>query len=212
MGRAPTCTRLAVRHDPQAQIEITVQDTDSGLALIKPLEGTTNAMVDTNFDPETDFGTTAPVPITATKMVPSQPAVVELEVRDVAGNVTTCDPVLTRVAIPEGRLWVSDTFPGIPEVEYFVTVHNGHPGVRGLLVIVNGTWFSMAPLGDDEERTIDVASAMVAGDDNTITLIAYGQPGTSASVIISDSGDPESLQASVGQHVRDQPRRRGVKW
>ncbi len=44
----------------------------------------------------------------------------------------------------------------------------------------------MAGLGDNEVRTIEVLSAMVQEDSNTITLTACGKPGASATVVISD--------------------------
>jgi hypothetical protein len=79
---------------------------------------------------------------------------------------------------------VSVSLEHIPAAEHYVTVYNGAPGLKDLDVVVNGHKFKVAGLGDKQEKTIDVASAMVAGKGNTITLTARGKPGGSATVTI----------------------------
>ena len=101
-----------------------------------------------------------------------------------AGNETICDPVIT-LEIRENGKPVSHTFTDIPQAESNVTAQNGTPGVTNLEIKVNGTKFKMH-LGDGEEAYMDIFSAMVEGDNNTITLTAKGKPGGSVLVVIYD--------------------------
>ena len=119
------------------------------------------------------------------KIEQTQASRVQLEVFDVAGNVTVCDPVTTLVVRETGKP-VSETLTNIPYEESYVTVYNGDPGLKKLDIIVNGTQCKITALGHGRETTIDVLSAMLPGDNNTITLVARGKPGCSANVIISD--------------------------
>lgn len=84
--KRPTCRVTARRPGPPAEIDITVQDTDSGLALVE-LTSTNNAIVNV---PPFERGTTSPVVLTATKLDEGMRAAVGLRVFDVAGNVTRC--------------------------------------------------------------------------------------------------------------------------
>jgi hypothetical protein len=81
-----TCTERVIA-GPPTQDELTIQDTDSGLASIVV---TQSDNADTPVPPFT-VGTTDPVVVTSTKIDQSRPAHVTLVVTDVAGNVTTCD-------------------------------------------------------------------------------------------------------------------------
>jgi len=178
----PSCALTRVIAGPPTQIQITTQDTGSGLAEINVLEQT-NATV--AFNPPLTPGTTDPVVVTATKIIQSQGARVALEVIDGNGNLTTCDPILTQAIRANGQP-VSDTLSGIPPEESQVTVRNGNPGVAQLEMNVNGTTFRVSGLAANQEKTIDVSVAMVAGDINTIILTAYGKPGASATILIHD--------------------------
>ncbi len=77
-----------------SHIKVRVQDPESGIKEIKIIKST-NATVTTS--DHLPF-TTSPVYVTATKIQPKKASVLELEVTDVAGNVTRCDPVLTTLA------------------------------------------------------------------------------------------------------------------
>jgi hypothetical protein len=72
---------------PPARVEITVQDTDCGLAEILVVR---SANADTVVPPFT-VGTTEPVIVTSTKIDQSQPATVEFRTTDLCGNVSTCE-------------------------------------------------------------------------------------------------------------------------
>jgi serine protease len=177
----PSCVLTRVIAGPPTQLQITTQDTGSGLDEINVLVAT-NATVTI---PPFTSGTTDPVVVTATKINQSQAATVNLEVIDVNGNITTCDPVITQTIRQDGKP-VSDTLSGIPQEESKVTIRNGNPGVSQLDINVNGTTFRVSGLRNNQEKTIDVASAMVKGDDNTFILTSYGRPGSSATILIHE--------------------------
>jgi cysteine-rich repeat protein len=180
---APSCTLTAILPGPPTQIKVTAQDTGSGLASITPVIST-NAVV--TYSPSPPFGgTTAPVIVTGTKINQSLKAQVMLEVKDVAGNTTTCDPVLTLLVRENGKP-VTETLTDIPDIESQITIANGSPGIKNLLVTVNGVAFRVNGLKDFEERSFDVSSAMRPGDNNTITLTAWGKPGSQATIIVSE--------------------------
>jgi len=180
-GTLPACSLTAVIAGPPKQLQITGRDAGSGLQSIVVLQST-NA--DTVVPPFV-AGTTGPVVVTATKIDQTFGSIVRLRVIDRAGNATECDPVATLV-VREAGMPVSQTFGGIPQAESQVTIMNGSPGVTNLQVGVNGKRFAVAELKDGESRTIDVSSAMVAGNDNTVTLEARGRPGGGADVVIHD--------------------------
>ena len=71
-------------------------------------------------------------------------------------------------------------FGGLPQAESRVTVANGTPGARSLTLDVNGTTFRLTGLADGETRTVDVASAMLAGSANSVSATLRGAPGASA--------------------------------
>jgi hypothetical protein len=130
-------------------------------------------------------GTTAPVVVTATKVNQALSSQVALEVRDVAGNRTTCDPVVALSVRVSGRPQ-EQVFGGLAQSENRVTILNGSPGVRNLQISVNGQRFRLTGLRDNAQTTLDVSKAMRSGSSNTVTVTADGKPGASATVVISD--------------------------
>ncbi len=134
-----------------------------------------------NFDPPQTTAFT----VLGIKQAQTQSAQVQLNVTDAAGNVTTCDPVITLLIREKGKP-ISETFFDIPQAESNITARNSDPGIKNLIITVNGEMFRMTDLKDNEERFIDVSSAMVEGDNNIIGLMAWGKPGSSATVVISD--------------------------
>jgi Big-like domain-containing protein len=188
----PSCVLTAIGTDSIGRkfIEVTAQDTGSGLATIQV---TTSINADTVVPPFTP-GTTSPVVVRGTKINQSSGATVELEVTDVAGNVTRCDPVLARLVV-RGRGQISGTYRGLPRAESIVRIENSAPGVRRVEVIVNGRKWMLTGLKAHAVRTIDVAAAMRPGKHNTITVRALGKAGQSVVVVISDSRADRSSAA-----------------
>lgn len=177
----PVCRVDHIDLGPPTQLSIYVQDAQSGLSGIEVLQQT-NATVSIPFFSQ---GRTNSIIVVATKTDQSHAAHIELRVRDVAGNQTECDPVLTAEARSAGRP-ESHVFPGIPPEEHVVTVLNGNPGLKQIQIDVNGRKFILAGLRSGEERTIDVASAIVPGVNSTFTLTSHGEPGGVATIMIWD--------------------------
>lgn len=176
----PTCALTAVIAGPPKQLQITVQDSDGGLKAVV-VTSANNATVSV---PAFTVGTTSPVVVTATKVDQTMGASVGLQVTDVAGNVTTCDPAVLNVDRTTGKP-ASTTAHGIARSERFVHIYNGNPGVATLTVTVNGKHFQVANLAVGQQATLDIAAALAAGS-NTVTLTAAGQPGGGVIVLIAD--------------------------
>lgn len=177
----PSIKLTASRPGPPAQVDITVQDTGTGLSDI----GILHAENVTVSIPQFPFGTTSSVVTTATKVDSSKTSRVELISLDEDCNESTGDPIITLVLREKGKP-VEALFTNLPKEEGRVTIANGHPGVTNLLVTVNGARFRTAGLQDNETMTIDVSTAMVEGGHNNISLTASGRPGGSATVVIHD--------------------------
>lgn len=162
-------------------IEILAQDTGSGLQAIDVLEAI-NAEVSYSFT----VRTRDPVTVTATKNNRNERSRVQLRVRDVAGNSVVCDPVLATLRIRLRGGPSRQTFANLPESDSKITVQNSNPGLRRVILSVNGVEFKMLWLRAGEERTLDVSSAMRKGDQNVIAVTAFGPPGSTASLTIHD--------------------------
>jgi hypothetical protein len=182
----PACALTASGTDASGKkfIQVTVQDagpTASGLATIVVTDSTNATTVVPPFVP----GTKNPVVVTSTKIKQTKPSTLALHVTDVAGNFTDCDPVLTSVLRLPGDQ-ETQTFSGLPASESKVTIANGAPGVNSVTIVVNGVRFKETGLDDGEVRKFNVASAMRAGNANTIEITGRGKAGASADIIISD--------------------------
>jgi hypothetical protein len=75
-------------------------------------------------------------------------------------------------------------FTGLPDFERKVTVSNGTPGVKTINIVVNGITFKLTGLEAGEVRTLDVASAMLPGNDNVISLSAHGGGGAGSALVM----------------------------
>jgi hypothetical protein len=176
----PVCTARVVG-GPPTQLIITLQDGDSGLASIV---ATQSDNADTPVPPFT-VGTNDPVTVTATKIDQSRSAHVTIQATDVAGNVTTCDPVISLVQ----RSTKEDPQQNrvrVARAESQIQIINSAPGLRTVTALVNGITFKVSGLRNGQVRTIDVSSAMRGGNKNIIVVKGHGPVGGSATVVISD--------------------------
>ena len=162
IAHAPTPTNLLVE----------VEDTGSGLDAINGLV-VKNAVVNI---PAFSAGTNAVVEVVADKIDESKRARVEIQAIDVAGNSSTCDPVLA--TLTRG----SPTLPltGVSFRERYLTISPNGPTGSTVMVNVNGTWFQTA--AGQESMTIDLGSAMSVGSENTVTLWASSD----TAILLSD--------------------------
>ena len=178
----PSCVlfRTAVDGNGKKFIEIRVKDDGSGLKSIVVNESTNS----TTPVPPFTVGTNDPVFVRGTKINQSQGSRVTITVEDVAGNKTTCDPELLSLKI--GRRGVARyTVRGLPQAESKIRIKNGKKGLRRLVVVVNGRRYQQR-LRSGRVHTMNVARAMRSGKRNTMTLIAYGRRGASATIVIHD--------------------------
>jgi hypothetical protein len=77
----------------------------------------------------------------------------------------------------------------LPDTIHSARVINSSPGVKNLEIQVNGVKFQVAGLKDNEERDVDISSAIVGGDSNIAFITALGKPGTLATVVFEESND-----------------------
>lgn len=178
----PACSVSPPQTNANGQTFVTIraQDLGSGLASIQPILAD-NVILDI---PPFTPGSHGEVSVIATKDNPGESSRIELKVVDQCRLVTRCDPVITLLVRERGRP-VDQTLTGIPREESKIALHNGTPGLSNLDVVVNGTRFKIAGLTDGGQATLDVSAAMIGGN-NLIVLKAFGKPGSSAAVVISD--------------------------
>jgi hypothetical protein len=182
----PLCQIDRIEPGPPTRVHVLVHDPRSGLQSIQVTEAVNTTV---QVPPFTE-GDTGPRTVVGTKVQQNQSSRLELLVRDLAGNVTACDPVLTEVIRETGRP-ERHVYAGIPAAERFVTVFNGDPGLRALAVEVNGRKFQMTGLRPGEERTLDVGFEETPEGTSTFSLTAHGKPGGSAVIMIWDGNGLE---------------------
>lgn len=182
----PSVTLANVIAGPPKQIQLSVQDNGSGLQSII-VNTSTNAI--TVVDPFVT-GTTSAVTVTATKVNQSQSAVVGLTATDVCQNQTVFDPLDVSLGEAKGIQSLTETSrsvtaTGISDVEHFVMIQNGDPGVKSVIVTVNGKRFEITGLKNGETRRgIDIGSAMTKGEPNTVQFRSKGKLGAGAIALL----------------------------
>jgi hypothetical protein len=180
----PTCSLTGSGTDGtgHAYVEFTVRDTGSG---IDSITWTTSNCTITTTPPSPPVGYTLPVVVRATKTNNSLRSVVSITVTDVVGNVTECDPVLDRIVIPSGRVSATRIYAPIPEMESYISLRNGTPGVQLATLRVNRHRPYQTGLAPGQERVLNVATALRDGS-NSIQITVYGKPGALVDVLILD--------------------------
>jgi hypothetical protein len=187
----PTCTLTAVIPGPPGQVQITAQDTGSGLLSIVPIIATNMTVNIPPFSPGVNF----PIGVTATKNNQSQTAVVVLQVTDVAGNSVTYS-VIYVAQLPVVDSIISESFFDIPQEESFLLVKNGSVGLQSLQVNVNGQSFAL-PMKDNQEVSLNIRPFMSKRVNNLITFVGVGLPGASALILMSDRAESVKQSSEV---------------
>lgn len=188
---SPTVTVATQTAGPPKQVVFSVQAPGGLFSLVANTPPTTNATVAI---PSFDNGTTMALGVTATKINQSQSAVVELTVTDLCGKTIVFDPVFATITIPASKSQHASEFNfthrevahfnGISRAEGMVLLQNDTPGVRLLIIRVNGSEFRTR-LSDGQTKKLDISSALVHGS-NTVRVAVSGAPGTSVDLTISD--------------------------
>ncbi len=184
----PTC-RFAYagsNADGKRVVDAILRDRASGLASIR----VTRAVNATVQLPTFAVGTRSRIVVHTIEIDSGKPNNVELEVKDVAGNTTICDPIVTTLTRPSklraGARSVQQTFVGVPNAESKLRLWNGRPGLTRVDVIVNGRQFMLGGLRPGARRFVDLARAMRPGRANTIVLRPHGPRGARATVFVAD--------------------------
>ncbi|HVD59448.1 MAG TPA: hypothetical protein VNC11_01145 [Gemmatimonadaceae bacterium] len=182
----PTVGVTGVITGPPKQIQITVQDAGSGIQSIVVFKSD-NA--DTVVPPFVT-GTTDPVVVTATKIDQTSSSVIGLTATDACGNVNTFDPVDLSLSSAQGLHALGETSrfvsaTGISDLEHFVMVQNGNPGLKSVTVIANGKQFEISDLKPGETRSgINIGSAMEKGENNTVMFRSKGRFGATGIAVL----------------------------
>ena len=127
-------------------------------------------------------GTVQTVKLTATKISEAFGARIEILVTDVAGNSIRCDPVLTTLRRGAFR----QTFRHLTQREGVVTLKNGRPGIKTLVVTVNGKRFVARGLRAGQRLKLNIRSALRPGRNNRVTLSGRGPRNARADLAISN--------------------------
>jgi hypothetical protein len=173
----PVVSLFAVITGPPKQVEISSQDTQSGLASIDVL----NCTNCTALTPPFTSGTTSAVITAATKTNQSASSSIKLQATDVAGNSTVFDPVdITLQA--DGKMELHEVT--ISAQEHVVLIANGTPGIRNVILKIRNTEIPIR-LADGETRSVDIARALEPGDHNVVKIFSTGKSGATASVVFT---------------------------
>src|SRR5207253_5775295 len=109
-------------------------------------------------DPNYVAGVSKPLIVTVNKTDLSQSTQVTLQVKDVAGNLTNCDPVMVSVGrTPDLPRTIKTRVSG---ADNDVTIYNRRPGLQGLKIKVNKDSIEVEDLKPGEVRTIDLSKVM----------------------------------------------------
>jgi len=184
-------------------LTVTVQDTGSGLNQILVTTAVNIVVTYSAYTP----GTTAAVQVSGTRQVQTLSATIQLKVTDVAGNATTCDPLMVDSHIGADGSPDVQTLTNVPGAEHYLLVQNDTPGLQQVSVNVDDSpAIDIGGLQDQEQLQVDLAPPMSSGTSSTVQLTASGAPGSGAGILIGDmplAGVPVS--ASQSQAIASSP-------
>jgi len=183
----PSCALTKTGTDTQGRkfIEVTVQDIGSGMKEIMVTQQTNLSPV----VPPFTQGATVKLVVRATKIDQAASSQLAMRVTDVAGNAVNCDPIDQVLVAKDGKP-ARYTFKDLPQADRYVQISNGTPGVKVLILTVNGKKYNEKQLKDGEVRVFDVAKSMKPGDRNTVVAEVRGKPGETIWLLMSDVVPP----------------------
>jgi hypothetical protein len=130
-------------------------------------------------------GSLGPVTVTATAVNKRKSMAVEVFFYDLAGNRALCDPIVMSVQRLTGKPQ-DEVLRNVPDTDHRVTVTNGAPGMRKVVLLVNGKYFGQHRLKAGQVRKFSVGTAMKPGYVNTIRVRASGPKGAKATILIAN--------------------------
>jgi hypothetical protein len=206
----PACLvgAVVVASPSRVYLPVTLTDAGSGVAQVKLTTNSSNCVLE--WDGPGGL-VTAPINtvlhitppsagtvVRAVKVNSAQRARVELRVTDAAGNFVVCDPVIANLEVKNGRAPLIRTFAGIPQVERYVTLQNGAPGLTQATLSVNGRVVSHGTLTDGQVVSLDVARWLRPGNRNVVRIAARGPKGAAAVLTIGDVPPGEPAPSTAG--------------
>jgi hypothetical protein len=160
-------------------VKIAARDIGSGLQSIKVLTAT-NLSVGL---PQFPSGSRDAAVVTATKINSNKPSVLKLQLSNRDGKTLTCSSVIAELKDQRGGD-SRQVFSELPRTQSKVRLANGTPGLDRVDIEVNHTRLRLDDLSNGVVRTIDVASAMQPGTENTIVIETHGPRDSRALLVI----------------------------
>ena len=137
---------------------------------------------------------TVKVVLTATKEA-AGPSTVNVMSIDACGRGKSFDPMFTSLLVAAGGV-VEQRLTGIPQVERYLQVFNGQPGLRSLAITVNGQPVPLGALVDGESRALDLGAFLAAGQANTLVFTGRGELGANAFLVLTETPTGAQLVAA----------------
>jgi hypothetical protein len=151
-------------------VEVTVQDTGSGLGSVTVTHATNGTVTLPSFTP----GTTSPQIVKMVKKNQSLTSTLELHVADVAGNAIDCDPSSVTLRLKARGGTVMQRLTRVPAAEHYLRLDNNRAGKSRVVVSVNGKRFKIVRLARGASVKLDLSRAMRAGRKNVVVIKASG--------------------------------------
>jgi hypothetical protein len=181
----PVCRAISTNTGPPKSVTVLVQDSGAGLESV--IYSGTNLAADPS-DP-TKFAT-SPSPLVVgqtaafylifTKAVQTLGSTFHVDVTDVAGNTTSCDPAfgmgqtLRTATVRAGHRTV---LRGLHRDQSKLLLRSASSGVRKAVIAINGRPFAIVALGRGHRISLDLAGALRASSRNAVTVSALGTAG-----------------------------------
>jgi hypothetical protein len=182
----PTYTKVVIPGPPK-QLQITAQDTGSGLASIL-VTASENVSVHIS-----SFGTgaTAPVVVTATQIDESKPSSLTLRLTDVAGNAVVCSGDLSAASNPDPP---PNSQPGdtVPPTCALASVVPGPPQQVAITAQDTGSGLATVQVDVSANASVNIPSfspGTTAPIENIATRIDPSQPGSVTLRLIDMAGN-----------------------
>jgi uncharacterized repeat protein (TIGR01451 family) len=177
---APTCSSVTVAGPPK-RFDITIQDTESGIAEILVLQSQNADTV----VPAFAVGTTTPILVTSTKINQALPMIIEIRTTDDDGNVTTCrfsDENVADLSIAKSASTTA-IVAGTP-FAYTIVVTNQGPGTATGVVVTD-------PLPSGTSAASSSSTVGTCSGTTTVTCnVGTLANGASATITINVTGTP----------------------
>ena len=165
----PSCKLITTTPGPPKSITVAVQDSGAGLEDV--MYSTSNVVLPLTFPSPLVIGMTDPFYITAVKNVQTQGAHLSLTITDVAGNQTTCDPILPARRLVRVTGSATKIVSGVDSSQTSLRVKNGARPTAQVAIRVNGHVLRLRNLKPYEVRNLPIVrSWLLPGGKNKVII------------------------------------------